>query len=217
MTGGRRLLLLFGLAPVIFCGWDQYVENTLFRQLFRTIAVFLDSLYANHFHSGIGQIADDRVHFFPDIAHFGEFGGFDFNERRVGEFCQTTGDFGFTDAGRANHQNIFRRYFVAQLFIKLHTTPAVTQCNRHGTLCVILADNVFVQFADNFAWGHFRHERSLRFGGQFFNGVEMVGVNADIACNIQRLFSNFARAELGIFQQSASGSLGIRTAGADSN
>ncbi len=110
-------------APSYFCGWDQYVENTLFRQLFRTIA-FLDSSYANHFTAA--SVRSRMIEStFPDIAHFGER-WLDFNERRVGESLPDDGRFSVSRRRRANHQNIFRRYFVAQLFIKLHTTPAVT-------------------------------------------------------------------------------------------
>lgn len=106
-ASGRRLLMLFRLAPVILGRRDQHVENALFGQLFGTGAVFLDRLHAHHFDGGIGQIADDGIHFFAHIAHFGELGGFNLDERRVGQLRQTTGDFGFTDAGRADHQNVF--------------------------------------------------------------------------------------------------------------
>lgn len=84
------------------------------------IVVFFDSLYVNYFYSGIGQIVDDRVYFFFDVVYFGEFGGFDFNEWCVGEFCQMMGDFGFIDVGWVNYQNIFWCYFVVQFFIKLY-------------------------------------------------------------------------------------------------
>ena len=156
-------LLLFGLSPVVFSRWDQHVENTFFCQFFSAITVFLDSLDAYHFHGGIGQIANNRIHFLTDVAHFGEFGRFNFDERRIRQLSQTTGDFSFTDTGRADHQDIFRGHFMAQLFVELHATPAVTQSNRHRTLGVVLADDVLIQFADDFAWGHFRHGRSLRF------------------------------------------------------
>ena len=163
LARSRGFLRLFSLAPVVFRRWDQHVKHALFRQLFRAVTVLIDGLHANHFDRRIGQIADDRVYFFTNIAHFGEFGRFNFNKRRVGQFRQTTGNLGFTDAGWADHQNVFRRDFMTQLFVKLHTAPAVTQGNSNRTLGGVLADNVFVQFADNFAWGHFRHGRSLRF------------------------------------------------------
>ena len=163
LTSSGRFLLLFGLSPVVFSRWDQHVENTFFCQFFSAITVFLDSLDAYHFHGGIGQIANNRIHFLTDVAHFGEFGRFNFDERRIRQLSQTTGDFSFTDTGRADHQDIFRGHFMAQLFVELHATPAVTQSNRHRTLGVVLADDVLIQFADDFAWGHFRHGRSLRF------------------------------------------------------
>ena len=54
-----------------------------FGHLFRAIAVFSIALDANHLDRRVGQIADDGVHFFTHIAHFGELGGFNFDERRV--------------------------------------------------------------------------------------------------------------------------------------
>ncbi|EIS84128.1 hypothetical protein YPPY72_0273 [Yersinia pestis PY-72] len=46
---------------------------------------------------------------------------------------------------------------MAQLFVKLHTTPAVTQGDSHRTLGFVLADDMAIKFANYFAWGHFRH------------------------------------------------------------
>ena len=92
------------------------------------------------------QIANDRFDIAADITDFGEFGGFDFDERRIGEFGQTTRDFGFTDAGRADHQNIFRRDFIAQLFVELHAAPAIAQRDGDGALGLILADDMLIEF-----------------------------------------------------------------------
>nr|VUD31008.1 Uncharacterised protein [Raoultella sp. NCTC 9187] len=41
---------------------------------------------------------------------------------------------------------------MAQLFAKLHAAPAVTQGDSDRTLSGVLTNNMFVQFADNFAW-----------------------------------------------------------------
>ena len=67
------------------------------------------------------------VHFFTYIAHFGELSGFNFDERRVSQFRQTASNFGFTNTGWADHQNVFWRHFMAQLFVELHAAPAVTR------------------------------------------------------------------------------------------
>jgi hypothetical protein len=53
-----------------------------------------------------------------------------FDERCIRQFARRR-DFGFADAGRADHQNVFRRDFMAQRFLYLLTTPAVTQRNRN--------------------------------------------------------------------------------------
>ena len=59
-------------------------------------------------------------------------------------------------ARRTYHQNIFRCDLVTQRLVRnLGTSPSVTQRYRHGTLGVVLADNVLIQFLDDFAWRHF--------------------------------------------------------------
>ena len=50
---------------------------------------------------------------------------------------------------------------MAQLFVELHAAPAVAQCNSHGALGAVLADDKAVQFADDFAWSHLRHIYTL--------------------------------------------------------
>ena len=82
----RRFLRRLSLAPVVLRRWDQHVKHALFRQLFRAVTVLIDGLHANHFDRRIGQIADDGVHFFTDIAHFGELRRFNFDKRRVSQF-----------------------------------------------------------------------------------------------------------------------------------
>jgi hypothetical protein len=48
----------------------------------------------------LDQVADDLLNVAPDIADLGEFGGFDLDERRAGEFRQPPRDLGLADAGR---------------------------------------------------------------------------------------------------------------------
>src|SRR5690606_8673994 len=52
---------------------------------------------------------------------------------------------------------------------------------------------------------------------QFFNGEVVVGVDTHVAGNAQAFFNDLPRAELGIFQQGASGGLREGTAGTDGN
>ena len=71
------------------------------------------------------QITNDRFDITPDIADFSELGRLDLDKRRIGQPCQTTGDFGLADTGRPDHQNIFRGDFLAQRLGHLRPPPTV--------------------------------------------------------------------------------------------
>jgi hypothetical protein len=60
------------------------------------------------------EIAHDLLDVAADIADLGEFGGLDLDERRAGEFGQPPRDLGLADAGRPDHQDVFRQHFLAQ-------------------------------------------------------------------------------------------------------
>jgi hypothetical protein len=87
---------------------QQGVEDAVFGGVFGAVAHADDFLLAQHLQRGIGQVADDRLDVAADVADFGELGGFDLDERRVGQLGQATGDFGLADAGRADHQDVLR-------------------------------------------------------------------------------------------------------------
>ena len=62
----------------------------------------------------LDEIADDLLDVAADIADLGEFGGLDLDERRAGELRQPPRDLGLADAGRPDHQDVFRQHFLAQ-------------------------------------------------------------------------------------------------------
>ena len=111
-------------------------------------------LFAQHLQGGVSQVANDRLDIAAHITDFGEFGRFDLDERCIGQFGQASGDLGFADAGRADHQDVLGRYFNAQFFRQLHPAPAVTQRNGNGALGIVLADDMAVEFMDDFAGSH---------------------------------------------------------------
>jgi len=114
----------------------------------------LTVLFAQQLDRSVGQITDDRLYIATYITHFGEFGGFDLDERCVGELGQTAGDFGLADTGRADHQNVLGGYFDTQFFRQLHAAPAIAQGNGHGALGIVLADDMAIKFMDDFAGSH---------------------------------------------------------------
>ena len=136
---------------------QQGVEYTVFSGVCGAVANFFFGVLADHLDRRFHQVADNRLDVAAHVAHFGELGGFYLDKRRTGQLRQPAGNFGFTHAGGANHQNVFRRNFRAQLVVELHTTPAVTQGNSHCALGILLADNVLIQRMDDFAGCHLGH------------------------------------------------------------
>ena len=67
---------------------------------------------------------------------------------------QAAGDFGLADTGGPDHQDVLGGDFNPQAFIDLHAAPAVAQRDRDSALGVRLADDVPIQFLDDFAGGH---------------------------------------------------------------
>ena len=114
----------------------------------------LHLLLARHLHRDVDQILDDRIDLAADVADLREFGRLDLDERRIGEPRQPPRDLGLADAGRADHQDVLRRDLGAQRFIDLHAAPAIAQRDGHRALGGALADDVLVQFLDDFAGGH---------------------------------------------------------------
>ena len=96
-----------------------------------------------------------------DIANFGELGCFDFDERRIGKFCQPPGNLGLAAPGGADHQNVFWRHLVAQVVAKALTPPTVAQGNGDRSLRVRLTDDMFVERGDNCFGGKGRAHETL--------------------------------------------------------
>ena len=64
---------------------------------------------------GFDQIADNLFDIAADIADFGKLRRFDLEEGRAGEGGEAAADLGFADTRRADHQDVFRRHFPAQI------------------------------------------------------------------------------------------------------
>ena len=89
------------------------------------LALALTRLRNRHF----DEIADDLLDVAADITDLGEFRGLDLDEGRAREFCQPPRDLGLADAGRPDHQDIFRQHLVPQAPRELQPPPAVAQRN----------------------------------------------------------------------------------------
>ena len=125
----------------------------------------------DHAYAGLKQITDHLVHITAHIARFGELGGLHLQEWRIGEPRQAPRNLGLADAGGPDHQDILRRDFLAHLAGELLPAPAVSQRNRHGALRVVLADDVTVEFGDNFTGREVGHTFTIVITDQSCNGL----------------------------------------------
>ena len=105
----------------------------------------------------LDEIADDLLDVAADIADLGEFGGFDLDERRAGQFGQPPRDLGLADAGRPDHEDVLRQHLLAQQAGELQPPPAVAQRDRDRALGVGLADDEAVEFGNDFTGGEVGH------------------------------------------------------------
>src|SRR5262249_7329635 len=72
-------------------------------------------------------------------------------------------DLGLADAGRPDHQDVLGQHLLAQALVELEAAPAIAQRDCDRALGVALADDVAVEFGDDFAGREFGHAlRTMR-------------------------------------------------------
>ena len=108
-------------------------------------------LLAHHLHGDLGQVADDGFDVAPDVAHLGELGRLDLDERRVGQPGEPPRDLRLADARRADHQDVLRQDLARHLGLELLPPPAVAQRHRHRLLGALLPDDELVELRDDLA------------------------------------------------------------------
>ena len=134
---------------------QQRIEQAFLGRIRRAIAHLGDLFVARHLHGDFGQVLDDGIHLAAYVAHLGELGGFHLHERRFREPREPARDLGLAAAGGADHENVLRGDLLAQRVFDLHAAPAIAQRDGDRALGGALADDVFVEFGNDFARGHF--------------------------------------------------------------
>ena len=123
----------------------------------------------HHVDRQLGQVADDRLDVPADISDFGELRRFHLDKRRLRQPGQPTGNLGFTNTRRTDHDDVFRHHLVAQLRGQLLPTPSIPQRNGDHPLGLSLADHIAVKLFHNLSGGQavdIQQDRGL------FNGHE---------------------------------------------
>ena len=151
-----RWLRLVGEADAL-AARQQRIEHAILRAILGLRAHARLGLLARHLDRAVGEVAHDLLDVLADVADFGELGRLDLDERRIRERGEAPRDLGLADAGRADHQDVLRRHFIAQRGFELHAPPAVAQRDRDGALGRVLADDVAIELVDDFAGCQFGH------------------------------------------------------------
>jgi hypothetical protein len=94
-------------------GPDQGVEHPILGGKLRPRLHVLALAFAGLRDRDLDEIADDLLDIAADITDLGEFCRLNLDEGRAGEFCQPPCDLGLADAGRPDHQDVFRQHFLA--------------------------------------------------------------------------------------------------------
>ncbi len=110
-------------------------------------------LFADQADGVFDQFADHAFDIAAVVADFGVLGGLDLDERGAGERGEAAGDFGFADAGRADHEDVLGGDLVPHVVFQPLPPPAIADRNRDGPLGIVLADNVAVEFGDDLSGG----------------------------------------------------------------
>ncbi len=148
-----QLLARIRSVGVVAAG-QQGIKNTFFGRVLRPMTHLGNLSLTGHLHRHIGQVTDDGVHLAAHVAHLGELGRFNFDERGFRQPSETARNFCLAHAGGSDHQDVLGRNLALQGLTNLHPAPAVAQRYGHRTLGLVLADDVFVQFLDDFARCH---------------------------------------------------------------
>ena len=93
-------------------GAAEGIEHAVLGRHLGLGAHILAQALTRHVDGGFHQVARDLLDVAADIAHFGELGGLDLEEGRVGELGQATRDLGLAAAGRADHQDVLGQNFL---------------------------------------------------------------------------------------------------------
>ena len=99
----------------------------------------------------------------------------------------------------ANHQDILRQHFFAQIVYQLLAAPPVAECDGTCALGIVLADDIAIELGTDFA------RREIGHGLQAFDDDVFVGVDADIGRDFHRPAGNFLRLQSVLAEQAAGG------------
>ena len=131
-------------------GGKQNIQQALLGVQLGFVGDVFELLFADHFDGNLDQVANHGLDVASDVTDFSELRGFDFEKRRVGELGQAAGDFSFAHSRGTDHDDVFGNDFFRQVGRQFLPAHAVAQGNGDRALGVVLADDMLVEFGDDF-------------------------------------------------------------------
>jgi len=132
---------------------EDHLGEAVFGGILRTRLHALEGFFLADLDRVLDQIANHRFDVPPDVAYLGELRGFDLHERRTRELGKPASDFGLTNAGRPDHDDVARRDLVAKVARHVLSSPAATERNGDCSLGLVLPNDVPIELANRFARG----------------------------------------------------------------
>ena len=159
-------------------------------------------LFAGHLDGDIHEVTNDAVDLAADVADLGELGCLDLDKRRFRQLGQAPRYFGLADTGRADHQDVLWRDFAAQRFVDLHPAPAIPSAiatarlaSSWPTMCLSSSWTISLGVICDMLYS------VVCFRSKLFDSDVLVGVDADVAGDLQGLFDDVACFEIRVLQQ----------------
>ena len=171
----RLVRLLHRLRP----SREQQIEQALVRPLLRLGVDLIFPLGAHQIDRRVDQVPHHGLGVPADVAHLGELGGLDLDERGTGEPGQPAGHLRLSHPGGADHDDVVGGDLVPDVVRRLGPPPPVPHGDGNRLLGGLLAHDVAVELGDDQPGWHLlqpRHGRD-RLGawgglnGKFGGGV----------------------------------------------
>jgi hypothetical protein len=132
---------------------EDHLGEALLGRVLPTCLHTLEGFLLADLNRVLDEVANHGLDVASDVPDLGELRGLDLDERCMRQFRKPSRDFGLTDTGRPDHDDVARRDLFAEVAHHLLAAPTIAERDRHRPLGLVLPDDVAIELADRFARG----------------------------------------------------------------
>ena len=130
----------------------QNIEQALFNKQRCFFTNIFRSFASYHSHGLINKITNHRLNVAANIADFSEFRGLHLDKRSFCQLGKPAGNFGFSYAGRADHNNVVGHDLITKIVTDMLAAKSVAQSNSNRFFSIFLANDIFIELRNNLVW-----------------------------------------------------------------